>query len=273
MTMQVQTYSLTTDHRTTPATLTAYLQTPTPGSTVQQFAPLLIIPGGSMTHIPVEETEKTALAFASRGFQVFILRYSFVSDQTPLYPAPLYDLAQAVAMINTHRATWHLNDYLHLLGFSAGGQVMALFNDYLDAPWLAQGAGVTTAELAFTDLILGYPVIDLDAGFPTDAPTLAQWTASPAQYNASQHVTATNRPTFLWATLDDPIVPVQNTINYFLAQQAAGISQEIHLFEHGPHGMDLANALVAHHPAGNQPHVAHWVDLAVEWFQSDHHQF
>ena len=69
MTMQVQTYSLTTDHRTTPATLTAYLQTPTPGSTVQQFAPLLIIPGGSMTHIPVEETEKTALAFASRRFR------------------------------------------------------------------------------------------------------------------------------------------------------------------------------------------------------------
>lgn len=269
--MEIATINLSTNIRQTPATLTVYRQTPTPKSPVSRFDPLLIVPGGSMTHIPVEETEKTALAFSARGFVVAVLRYSFVSDQSPLYPAPLYDLASAVATIRQHASEWYLTDRLHLLGFSAGGHVCALYNDYYDQDWLAAGAGVAPDQTGFHDLVLGYPVIDLDAGFPTDAATIAKWSNQPTKYNASQHVTATNRPTFLWATLDDPFVPAQNTINYFLAQQAQNISQEIHLFDHGPHGMDIANALVSHHPDGDSPHVAHWVDLAVEWLKSGRH--
>ena len=60
--MEILTQSLNSAKRQTQATMTAYLQTPTPNSEVQTFDPLLIIPGGSMTHIPEEETEKTALS-------------------------------------------------------------------------------------------------------------------------------------------------------------------------------------------------------------------
>ena len=271
--MEILTQSLNSAKRQTQATMTAYLQTPTPNSEVQTFDPLLIIPGGSMTHIPEEETEKTALAFSAKGYAVFILRYTFVSQQAPLSPAPVLDLAEADSQIKANQLKWHLTNRLHLMAFSAGGQIAGLYNDYWDSEWLTKESGHSAAELSFTDLVLGYPVIDFDAGFPTDQATRDQWTNDPDFFSASHHVTATNRPTFIWATVDDPIVASQNSLNYFLAQQAQNISQEIHLFEHGPHGMDIANGLVAHHPEGNQPHVAHWVDMACEWMQSDHQQF
>ena len=53
--MEIKTLSLTNGKQTTQASLTAYLQTPTPKAPVQAFPALIFVPGGSMTHIPEEE--------------------------------------------------------------------------------------------------------------------------------------------------------------------------------------------------------------------------
>lgn len=263
--MKIVQLSLQDSNYHTPATLTAYLQTPTPRSPWQQFPALIIVPGGSMTHIPKEETDKTAIAFAARGYQVFVLRYTFLSEQSPLYPKPLMDLAQAVKLVKQHQTAWFLTQQLFILGFSAGGHITALYNDYWSSKWLSRLCHCSNQDLKPTKVVLGYPVIDLDAGFPTDSQTIRQWTTDPQKYSASYHVNKSNVPTFIWHTMDDEFVPVQNSINYALALKKFHISQEIHFFTHGPHGMDIANQLVAHHPDGAQPHVAHWVELADEW--------
>lgn len=263
--MKIETISLATKSHTTNATLTAYLQTPTPKSPWQAFPPLIIVPGGSMTHITTEESEKTAIAFAAKGYQTFILRYTFINERVPLYPQPLIDLSLAVQLVKNHRQQWHLTDQLFILGFSAGGHITALYNDYWSTKWLTDLTGIDKNILKPAKIILGYPVIDLNTGFPNSQAVINQWTNSPDRYAASQHVNDHNVPTFIWHTMDDPFVPVQNSINYSLALKEHHISQEIHLFTHGPHGMDIANQLVAHHKGGNQPHVAHWVELADEW--------
>lgn len=252
----------------TPAYLTAYLQEPTPHSPWQQFPPLIIVPGGSMTHIPVQEADKTAIAFAARGYQPFILRYTFLQDRQPLYPQPLTDLAQAVNLIRHHQEQWHLTSDIFILGFSAGGHITALYNDYWSTSWLNDLTGITNDNLKPSKIVLGYPVIDLGLGFPRDAKTIAKWADDPKRYSASLHVNEHNVPTFIWHTMDDEFVSVENAIHYSLALKKNNISQEMHLFTHGPHGMDIANQLVAHHSDGTQPHVAHWVDLADEWLQN-----
>lgn len=249
------------------ATLTAYLQTPTPKSPIQKFRPLVIVPGGSMTHIPLEETDKTAIAFSALGYQVFVLRYTFVSEQTPLYPQPLIDLANAVATVKINRTQWSLNDQLFILGFSAGGHITALYNDYWSSEWLSELTNLENSTLKPTAIVLGYPVIDLNLGFPKDTATIQKWTDNPFKYSASHHVNHNNVPTFIWHTMNDQFVDVQNSINYFQVLKEYNISQEIHLFAHGPHGMDIANQLVQHHPDGAQPHVAHWVEMADEWLK------
>ncbi len=265
--MKIETISLADQDHFTNATLTAYLQTPTPKSPWQEFPPLIIVPGGSMTHITTEESEKTAIAFAAKGYQTFILRYTFINEHSPLYPQPLIDLSLAVQAVKAHRQQWHLSSQLFILGFSAGGHIAALYNDYWSTDWLNNLTGINTDILQPTKVILGYPVIDLDAGFPTSPTVIEKWTDDPDRYQASKHVNDSNVPTFIWHTMDDPMVPAQNSINYSLALKRHHISQEIHLFAHGPHGMDIANKLVAHHKDGSQPHVAHWVTLADEWLQ------
>lgn len=263
--MQIIKQSLADEHYATHATLTGYIQTPTPRSPWQEFPPLIIVPGGSMTHIPPEESEKTALAFAARGYQTFILRYSFLDEAQPLYPKPLIDLARAVQLVKHHRQEWHLRKTLFILGFSAGGHITALYNDYWSSQWFSALTGITNEMMRPTKIVLGYPVIDLDAGFPRNPATVRQWASDSDKYSASRHVNAQNVPTFIWHTMDDQFVPVQNALNYSRALKKYQIPQELHLFTHGPHGMDIANELVAHHADGAQPHVAHWVELADEW--------
>ena len=104
--MEIIQKNLSTASYQTKAVLTGYLQTPVPKSPVQQFRPLIFVPGGSMTHIPVEQTEKTALSFSARGFQVFVLRYTFTSERQPVYPNPLIDLALAVALLRNGLFSW-----------------------------------------------------------------------------------------------------------------------------------------------------------------------
>ena len=49
-------------------------------------------------------------------------------------------------------------------------------------------------------------------------------------------------PAFLWQTLDDELVPVENSILYTRACRKAGVPCELHLFRSGKHGLSLANA-------------------------------
>ncbi|MDO4855141.1 MAG: alpha/beta hydrolase [Limosilactobacillus gorillae] len=264
--MEIKTLSLTTSKHPTPATLTAYLQTPTPKAPVQAFPALVFVPGGSMTHIPEEESEKTALAFLARGFQVFVLRYSFVDEATPLYPSPLLDLAQAVNLVHQHQNDWSLTGKVAVMGFSAGGQIVALYNDYWKSGWLKEASGLSEEACHFDAAVLGYPVIDLDLGFPNPA-TMPKWTNDPERFSASYHVNADCRPTFTWGTVTDPLITVQNTLNYVQALQQENISQEIHLFDGGPHAMDIATDLVGPEEEPHRPHVHHWVTLADEWLK------
>lgn len=56
-----------------------------------------------------------------------------------------------------------------------------------------------------------------------------------------KHVTKDTPPAFLWQTLTDELVPVENSILYVKACRAAGVPCELHLFMEGGHGMSLAN--------------------------------
>lgn len=56
-----------------------------------------------------------------------------------------------------------------------------------------------------------------------------------------KHVTADTPPAFLWQTMTDELVPVENSILYADACRRAGVSCELHLFMEGRHGMSLAN--------------------------------
>ncbi len=251
---------------TKPAYLKAYIREPDTNTPQTSFPAVIIVPGGGYTHIPEAQAETLALAFAARGFQSFYLRYHFSNEVTPLLPQPILDLAAAIRQLRLHAADWSLDPQkIAAAGFSVGGHIVSLYNGNWQTAAVQQ-VGLGT-ELKLNAAILGYPVIRLDAGWPASAEKLATLTTEPAQLAADRLVNTNCAPTFVWTTADDPLVPVQNSLIYLNALAQQGVPFESHIFRHGPHGLALANQQTAWKADADQPHVAHWFDLAIEWLR------
>lgn len=249
----------------TNARLTGFLHTPDPNAHQTTLPAILIVPGGSYTSIPTGQAETLAMAFAGHGYQAFYLEYTLLGDQQPLGLAPVLDLARAVSYVKAHAAAWQVDaKSVTPIGFSVGGHIVALYNDYW-SDLLPAKLHVSADELAIPRVVLGYPVISPLLGFPADAATIAKWSSTPAELAADQHVNAHNRPTFIWVTADDPIVPAINSLSYATALAKTTVPYELHVFKHGPHGLALANGQTAWKADARQPHAAHWLTLALEW--------
>ncbi|WP_165815187.1 alpha/beta hydrolase [Levilactobacillus bambusae] len=250
------------------ASLHAYLHDKTnPSSSTENRLPaVIIVPGGAYTHIPETQAEDLALAFYNQGYQAFYLRYSFLGESQPLMPKPIVELSSAIKMLRDHAGEWKLNPArIATAGFSVGGHIAALQNDYWQAEWLANDATASNDQIKPDAVILSYPVISPQLGYPTEQSTIEKWSANPTAIAADLHVSQQNSPTFIWGTSDDPTVPVANALAYINALSQAKVPFEAHLFDHGPHGLALANQVTAWEPEANSPHVAHWLNLALEW--------
>lgn len=148
------------------------------------------------------------------------------------------------------------------MGFSAGGHVAA----YLATGHARQTyAPIDTADAlsARPDLsALIYPVIDMAPPLAHAGSRTALLGPSPtpqaeAAASPHRHVTADTPSTFLVHALDDPSVPVDNSLNYLAALRAAKVRAEAHIFEEGGHGFGI-------HLARGKPAAA-WPDLFLAW--------
>lgn len=260
--MQVNTITLSSNSA---ATLTSYLQDTDPTGKIKNRPLLIFVPGGSYTHIPTEQSETVALRFIAAGFQVAVLRYSFIDEKEPLFPNPIIELAQSVIYAKNHSNDWNIDpSKIILMGFSVGGHIVSNYNNYWSSEWLSQKVDSNQDQLKIAATILGYPVISPFLGFP-DSSTLVKWTDDPERYAADQNVTTSNVPSFIWTTQDDQLVPSKNSLKYYQALVNAGVTTEIHIFSHGPHGMALANKLTAKNDAMTNSRIAKWPTLALNW--------
>ena len=77
--------------------------------------------------------------------------------------------------------------------------------------------------------------------------------------------------TFIFQAWDDPVVLIGNSIEYIGALNKNKVSAEAHLFNHGYHGFSLArhNVETKGQAWQDNPHAAHWFNLAMEWLKSE----
>ena len=78
------------------------------------------------------------------------------------------------------------------------------------------------------------------------------------RYSAELHVTKDTPPAFIWHTLEDATVPVENSLNLAAAYSHAGVRCEMHIFPEGRHGLGLCEEI---------PHTARWVKMLLEWLE------
>lgn len=238
-----------------------------------QAAPAVIIcPGGGYSILSDRESGPVAAMFLSCNINAFVLRYTI--DPAPLGTRPLLDLSWAVAQVRLHAAEFLVNpNQIAVCGFSAGGHLAGSLGVFWDSDRFFPNSAYQASHKP-NALILGYPVItsgkyahrgSFDRLFTTEEDQNI--------FSLENQVTKRVPPTFLWHTVQDRDVPVQNSTLFLHALVSHSVPCEMHLFQNGLHGLSLATEEVAEPEQGRfaDPHVAHWSSLCVEWLKETFH--
>ena len=194
---------------------------------------VLICPGGGYTHLSTEkEGSQVASWLNTLGISAFVLHYRLADWG---HPAPLEDVRAALRLMRQNASAWRIDaERVGVLGFSAGGHLAAC------ASCLFQSAD---ERPDFAALI--YPVITLKDPYAHAGSRRALLGANPdpvlvAALSLETRVSARTPPTFIMHTQDDASVPVENSLMYQAALTAAGVPNELHVYEHGPHGLGMS---------------------------------
>ena len=207
---------------------------------------MVVVPGGGYSIVSPTEGEIVAKRFYEAGYQAFVLTYSTNTFQLePLKMLPLRDISRAVRYVRKHAAEMNLQkDRIVCCGFSAGAHLVgSLAVHYQDALLKEEPDSEISNRPDAT--LLCYPVItsggkahlgSFDRLFGADASREELTWAS-----LEKQVTLDTPPAFLWQTMTDETVPVENSILYAKACEDVGVPCELHLFMEGRHGLSLAN--------------------------------
>lgn len=251
------------------ATLTTYILRDWLNHDIVRMRPaVLICPGGGYTHVSEREAEPVALQYNAMGFHAFVLNYSIAPD---CYPAQLLEVAKAVAIIRENADKWHINrDKIVVSGFSAGGHLAALLGVSWNKKWLAEDLNVLNEQIKVNGLLLCYPVITSGkfAHRGSFESLLGDRYSKLVDKMSIEHAVSKDTPsTFLWHTMTDETVPVENSLMFVSACHKNGVSVEAHLFPNGIHGMSLCNEETSVKP--DKSDIAEecqiWIQLAGKW--------
>jgi acetyl esterase/lipase len=224
---------------------------------------VVICPGGGYRNLASNhEGRQVASYFNSLGVAAFVLRYRL----GPRYhhPIELGDAQRAIRTLRSHASQWQLNpSRIGIVGFSAGGHLAMSTSTIFDAGDPRAADPIDRAGSRPDFVVLGYPVVSMVApwthkGSKTNLLGEAPDESLARKLSGELNVTKDTPPTFIFHTADDPAVPVENSVHYFIALRQAGVPAEMHVFEHGPHGVGLAN---------DNPALSPWSTLLANWLR------
>jgi acetyl esterase/lipase len=252
----------TADHPDDVPTLTHYAP---PAGVAATGAAMVVLPGGGYGKLADHEGPVVAEWAASLGITAFVLKYRIAPRAT--HPNPLNDAKRAIRVVRADARRRAIDPKrIGILGFSAGGHLSAsACNFYDDGNPLSQDP-IEHASSRPDLAILLYPVITMKDPF-AHAGTRQNLLGNDAsghlidQMSLENHVSANTPPTFIFHTVDDGGVPVENSLHYGDALRRAGVSFEMHLYESGPHGVGLA---------ARDPVLRTWPTLCANWLARKH---
>jgi acetyl esterase/lipase len=224
---------------------------------------VLVCPGGGYVHLAMgHEGEQIAAWLNSYGITAFVLRYRLGPKYH--YPIELEDAKRGMRYARAHAAKLGIDpNRIGVWGFSAGGHLASTLGTHFDSG-NPQSSDPIERESSRPDfMILAYPVITMEGPYVHKGSRTALLGKNPQPsleklLSNQLQVTKETPPTFLFQTADDPVVPVQNSVEFFLALRKAGVPAELHIYQHGPHGVGLAR---------NDPALASWPSLLAAWLK------
>lgn len=233
---------------------------------------VVVCPGGGYKHLSPREGENLAVWLNANGFHAFVVNYTVREDdsQPPLGDGPLLDVSWAVSLVRAHAQEWNVDpNRIAVLGCSAGAHAAASLGVFWNRPDLPQNLGIPQGSNQPNALVLCYPV--LVAGEFSHLGSFQMLCGDRLEDQMKMSLEAfigeQTPPCFLWHTMEDKSVPVENSLIFASALRRHNIPFELHIFEKGGHGLSTCQADVASSPAGILPETGKWMGLCLTFLR------
>ena len=188
---------------------------------------LLVCPGGGYVDV-WDKTEGYANSkwYTDQGIVYAVLKYRLPNAHPEV---PLDDVHEAMRVLKAHAAEYGFQK-LGIAGCSAGGHLAATASTHFTSPGERPDFQ-----------ILFYPVITLDPAVTHAGSSYYLLGENPSpemleRYCNDKQVSADTPPAFIMANSDDGLVPCENSIRYYEALRAHGVSAALHIYPTGGHG-------------------------------------
>lgn len=211
-------------------------------------AAVVVCPGGGYSGRAVGHEGKDIVEWLNaRGVAAFVLKYRTVNEskvKAPLAPGPMLDVQRAIRTVRAKAADLKLDPKrVGVWGFSAGGHLASTAATHFD-DGKADSTDPIERQSSRPDFaILAYPVITMGAAThggsknnllgPNPDPKLVEF------YSNEKQVTEKTPPTFLFHTVEDKAVPIENSRLFKAACEKHKVPVEMVEYEKGQHGVGL----------------------------------
>jgi acetyl esterase/lipase len=225
-------------------------------------ATMLIFPGGGYGGLAEHEGTGYAEFLTRQGITCYVLKYRLGSAGYR-HPVMLQDAARALRMVRAFARRDGLDPWrIGVIGSSAGGHLASTLVTHFDAG-RPDDPDPIERESSRPDLgILCYPVISLgEFAHAGSRRNLLGENPDPAlvrNLSNELQVTAETPPCFLWHTVEDKGVAVENSLLFASALRRAGVPFSLHIYEKGAHGLGFGRP--------DRP-APPWGDQLVYWFR------
>jgi len=187
-------------------------------------AAVIVVPGGGHRELVFDAEGRDAAEFLNElGVAAFVLKYRLAREKDSPYKIEIHareDAYRALRLVRSRAAEWHLDPHrIGILGFSAGGEVVALVA-------YEPGAGDPNAA----------DPVDRASGRPD-----FQIVVYPGPVGIPKEKVSADSPPLLLICANDDRGHIEPVVDLLTKYRAAGAPVEAHLYSHGGHAFNMGH--------------------------------
>ena len=208
-------------------------------------AAIVICPGGGYGGLAQHEGKTYAQFLQKHGINSFVLKYRLGSAGYR-HPIMLMDAARAIRTVRTKSSEWNIDPKkIGIMGSSAGGHLTSTMITHFDNGDPKARDLIDRASSRPDIGILCYPVITMGEFTHRGSKRNLLGDNPPGELvdllSSEKQVKKNTPPTFIWHTMEDRAVPVENSLLFTSALRKSKIPFSLHIYQKGRHGIGLAD--------------------------------